>query len=355
MSSPFKYPSIGAEAGAEFNDSGFLDQDGDYKVFVDSLLDFTTSDEGYNVVTEAQEDEGIEGDVFFNEAFANPFEQRSDFEDTLPSMSPSSSIASIASLASPAPSSFISPPPSAAPLEALSDATSVPLSNSLDGAGAIILNNTLQALPTQSASDYTPHPDVLATEPETPPDFNAINAPLTVSHFATSADAKAHRRRARCAPKSQATDVTRVKQYGREYWVRRIYNAMIDTRHMTDGESSIHRARFTQKLGSKNTFNALDLEATAHHIFDEAIAVHERGWNRPTVYHKRVVRGKLVDLSETSVEMRLSRICLCLQQKKSSVDDAIRGGVTLALLCDNPEARSFTKASNDAGNKKRGE
>ncbi|KAF1365741.1 hypothetical protein EJ07DRAFT_85031, partial [Lizonia empirigonia] len=172
------------------------------------------------------------------------------------------------------------------------------------------------------------------------------------SHFRTSADAKAYRRRPRLQPKSQATDVKRVKQFGRDYWVRRLYNAMVDTSNITDGEQSIHRVRFTQK---PLPFNSLDLEATAHHIFDEAIAVHERGWNRPTVYHKKVVRGKLVDLSETSVEMRLSRICLCLQQKKSSVDDAIRGGVTLALLCDNPEARSFTKQSNDVGNKKRGE
>lgn len=32
----------------------------------------------------------------------------------------------------------------------------------------------------------------------------------------------------------------------------------------------------------------------------------------------------------------------------------MRGGVTLALLCDNPEARGFTKTSNNCGNKVRG-
>jgi hypothetical protein len=202
---------------------------------------------------------------------------------------------------------------------------------------------------------YAPLQHILAQEPEEEPDRKAIYEPLTTSHFKTAAEAKQHRRRARLPPKSKATDVARVKQFGREYWVRRIFNAMIDTRNITDGEKSIHRLRFTQKLSGEPAFSALDLEATAHHVFDKAIAVHERGWNRPTVYHKNVVRGKLSDLSETSVERRLSRICLCLQQKKSSVDDAMRGGVTLALLCDNPEARRCTKESNDVGNKKRGE
>jgi hypothetical protein len=135
------------------------------------------------------------------------------------------------------------------------------------------------------------------------------------------------------------------------YWVRRIYEAMIDISDMTDGESSIHRVRFADDT----TFDPLDLEAAAHHVFDSALAVHERGWNRPLVYHKRVVRGKLTDVSEKCLERRLARICLCLKHKKATVDDALRGGVTLALLCDNPEARGFTKVSNNTGNKKRGE
>jgi hypothetical protein len=135
------------------------------------------------------------------------------------------------------------------------------------------------------------------------------------------------------------------------YWVRRIYEAMIDISDITDGESSIHRQRF---MGN-TAFDSLDLEAAAHHVFDSALAVHERGWNRPSVYHKKVVRGKLTDVSEKSLERRLGRICLCLKHKKATVDDAVRGGVTLALLCDNPEARGFTKLSNNAGNRKRGE
>ena len=136
-----------------------------------------------------------------------------------------------------------------------------------------------------------------------------------------------------------------------KYWVRRIYEAMIDITYVSDSDTSIHRQRFVATA----TFEPADLEATAHHIFDSALAVHERGWNRPNVYYKKVVRGKLIDVSEKSLESRLARICYCLRQKKATVDDAVRGGVTLALLCDNPEARAFTKASNNNGNKKRGE
>jgi hypothetical protein len=133
--------------------------------------------------------------------------------------------------------------------------------------------------------------------------------------------------------------------------VRRIYESIIDISDVADGRSSIHRQRFVETV----IFDTADLEATAHHVFDEALAVHERGWNRAAVYHKKVVRGKLTDVSEKSLETRLARICLCLKHKKATVDDAIRGGVTLALLCDNPEARGFTKMSNNVGNQKRGE
>ncbi|KAF2034437.1 hypothetical protein EK21DRAFT_49483, partial [Setomelanomma holmii] len=175
--------------------------------------------------------------------------------------------------------------------------------------------------------------------------------PAYAGRFTTSEQARQHRKRSRVPPKSQAPDIERVKRYGRQYWVRRIYEAMIDITNISDGETSIHRLRFVDT----RAFEPADLESVAHHIFDSVLAVHERGWNRPQVYHKRVVRGKLTDLSEKSVESRLARICYCLRHKKATVDDAIRGGVTLALLCDNPEARAFTKLSNNTGNKKRGE
>lgn len=125
---------------------------------------------------------------------------------------------------------------------------------------------------------------------------------------------------------------------------------MIDITEMSDSKASVHRARFLS-----SSFLAEDLESVAHHLFDSCIAVHERGFNRPQVYHKKAVRGKLKDVAEESVELRLSKLCACLRKSKASADDAIRGGVTLSLLCDNPAARAFTKASNNTGNQKRGE
>jgi len=131
--------------------------------------------------------------------------------------------------------------------------------------------------------------------------------------------------------------------------VRRIYEAMIDRSNICDKKNSINRQRFDLAPG----FEPLDLEAVAHHVFDNALAVHERGFSRPKVYHKRAVRGKLVDVSENSVERRLSRICFCLSYCKAIVDDVIHGGVPLALFCDNPESRLASKESNNTGNSKR--
>ncbi|KZM23253.1 uncharacterized protein EKO05_0004473 [Ascochyta rabiei] len=319
-------------AGAGFEDSGvFLPGD----AFVESLLGPTLDGEGCGGFADVlQSAEGGEGEVFFEQAF-----ERHDGSGGLLATEP-----------------LLPPRAERAPSEAPSEGSDGELSNSLDDGGFVALHDRHVSPPSPlSIANYAPLPEILAAQPEAPPGLMSIYAPMTTPHLRTSADAKAHRRRARLAPKSQATDIARVKEFGRDYWVRRIYNAMVDIRYITDGPQSVHRMRFTQELDGQPTFSVLDLEATAHHVFDEAIAVHERGWNRPIAYHKKVVRGKLVDRSEANLEMRLSRICLCLLQKKSSVDDAIRGGVTLALLCDNPEARSFTKASNDVGNKKRGE
>lgn len=199
---------------------------------------------------------------------------------------------------------------------------------------------------------YQPHitldPDPLI-DPQRPPP--APIYPAYTHHFDSSEKARTYRKRARYSPK-KASDLKRVKDHGRFFWVRRIYNSMIDISKAVDGDSSIHRQRLTDK---SRIWNPLELEAAAHHVFDECLAVHERGWNRPIVYHKKVVRGKLADLTEGSIEKRLELICKCLKMTKAAVDDALRGGVTLALLCDNPEARCATKLSNNTGNKKRGE
>jgi hypothetical protein len=187
-----------------------------------------------------------------------------------------------------------------------------------------------------------------------------LNAPAPVyapyaGHFATSAEAKEHRKRIRHTPQQKniedTEDLDMVKRIGRPFWVCRLYEAMIDVSCIADSESSIHRNRFVVA----KAFEEKDIEAAAHKIFDEALAVHERGWNKPIVYYKKVHRGKLQDLCLDSVEKRLALICKCLSESKAAVDDALRGGITLALVCDNPIARGGTKQSNNAGNARRGE
>ncbi|OAL57056.1 hypothetical protein IQ07DRAFT_496839 [Pyrenochaeta sp. DS3sAY3a] len=175
--------------------------------------------------------------------------------------------------------------------------------------------------------------------------------PAYAGHFKTSAEAKAFRSHARVGPKVGAEDVERVKKLGRSFWVRRLYEAMVDIGSIQDSARSVHRDRFE----NAKDFSGKELEACAHKIFDAAIAVHEVGWTRPRVYHKRVVRGKLADVGAKSLEVRLLRLCEALKGNKAMVDDAMRGGISLALLVDNPTARSNTKLSNNAGNKKRGE
>lgn len=321
-------------AGADLvDDSGFFGDDAD-KSLRENLLQSTGCGDGYNAFSEPQEQGcGDVGGGFFDEAFI----QESEFEDSLTSSTP--------------PPPTISPP-SRASSEAFSTTSAAPLANSLDDDGLATLRADISTSTT--ATDgyiYAPDPLILANQPPAASDPSSLYNPLTTSRFKTSAAAAAHRTRARLPAKSQAQDIATVKAHGRDYWVVRIYNAMINSTDVTDGVKSVHRVRFTKKIA----FDPLDLEAAAHAVFDEAIAVHERGWNRPRVYHKNTVRGKLVDISGGSVELRLSRICLVLGETKSAVDDAVRGGVTLALLCDNPEARRFTKESNNVGNQKRGE
>jgi hypothetical protein len=124
---------------------------------------------------------------------------------------------------------------------------------------------------------------------------------------------------------------------------------MIDCRKVIDTEKSTNRTRLETLF-----WDPLDLEAAAHNIFDGAVNVHARGFIHPAIYHKRTVRGKLIDTTLSSVEMRMSKICNLLRTSKAVVDDCMRGGITLALVVDNPTAREATKVSNNAGNTKRG-
>ncbi|XP_014561234.1 hypothetical protein COCVIDRAFT_87371 [Bipolaris victoriae FI3] len=199
-----------------------------------------------------------------------------------------------------------------------------------------------------AAQNYVPfiNDDILPPNPNGP---RSVYPPFS-NRFATGEEAKAWRKRSRGMIKEGAPDLLRVKHFGRDYWVRRIYESMIDVSNIDDGKDSPHRRRIVKDQAHE----PWDLEATAHHIFDRAVAVHEVGWNRSMVYYKEAKRGKLIDLGEKCLEKRLTCICMALQQQKAVVDDAVRGGITLRLLCDNPTARAATKKSNNTGNRKRG-
>jgi hypothetical protein len=236
------------------------------------------------------------------------------------------------------------------------------------------------------AEQFDPAPEVTATPV-------VIYAPITIDDLATSEQnlaatpvvaprypayqgkfqsreaAKAHRKKSR-RDRKRDPNVVYVRKYGRQYWVERIYNSMINIDQLEDSAKSTHRERFVKKVA----FEPDDLEATAHHVFvnmnrslmlilsecvltscvqDKALAVHEKGWTRYTIYHKNAVRGALVDNSANNVELRLQRICQILRGNKSLVNDALQGGLTLAQLCDNPYLRSGTKTQNNKGNKVR--
>jgi hypothetical protein len=176
-------------------------------------------------------------------------------------------------------------------------------------------------------------------------------------HFKTPEEATSHRIRGRTdeagrKPK-KANDLEFVKLHGREFWVRTIYEAMIEISNISDTMNSIHRQRFCDP--NVAGFEQADLEAAAHNIFDACLKVHEAGWCYPAIYHKNVKRGNLLDTASNSVEKRLAQVCNILRGSKAAVDDAIRGGLTLALLVDNPTARAKTKESNNRGNAARGD
>ncbi|KAF2786424.1 hypothetical protein K505DRAFT_259956, partial [Melanomma pulvis-pyrius CBS 109.77] len=167
--------------------------------------------------------------------------------------------------------------------------------------------------------------------------------------FRSGEEAKAHRKKERGELKRDP-NVAWVRKHGREFWVQRIYDAMIANSDLADGLKSTHYDRFVVK----KAFDPDDLEATAHHIFDKACAVHERGWSRYQIYHKEAVRGSLVDISKNCVETRLQRICKLLRRNKSLCNDALQGGLTLAQLVDNPYLRAGSKGQNNKGNAVRG-
>jgi hypothetical protein len=197
----------------------------------------------------------------------------------------------------------------------------------------------------QSIGQVSQHPlpaTTSATGPQQKP-------PLYRSYqgtFQTSAEAKAHRKHTRKAG-TMDKRLANVKANKRFYWVKCIYESMIDRSRVLDGDTSTHYKRF---CGDVKVIDEDDLEAAAHQVFDQACIVHEAGWHRPKLYHKEASRGKLVDPHKGDVEGRLASICEVLKQNKASCNDALQGGLTLAKLVYNPHQRLSSKAGNNDNN-----
>lgn len=164
--------------------------------------------------------------------------------------------------------------------------------------------------------------------------------------FKSAAEARAHRTKAR-HPAKEAKDIDRVEQYGRYYWTKRIYESMINIDLIFDNKSSVIATNFS-KL---RHFDEDDLEATAHHIFDECISVHRRGWTGYDYNRHDYKRGKCKDIFHDTIEGRLERICGILKHSKAIANDCIVGGDDLLMqTVDNPIHRASTKTANNKGN-----
>ncbi|KAF2273672.1 uncharacterized protein EI97DRAFT_435841 [Westerdykella ornata] len=183
-------------------------------------------------------------------------------------------------------------------------------------------------------------------EAPTPPKAPAF--PPFKRHFATGDDARNHRRAAKRSI-NRDPNIAAVKA-NRDDWVRRLYEAMININGLIDKESSTHRKRF-----ETGAFDQMDLEAAAHNVFDKAIAVHERGWTRPLVYHKEAVRGKFKDPAKNCCRTRLEILCEVLTKSKAACNDALQGGLELAQLAYNPSLRIGGKIGNAIANQQRRE
>jgi hypothetical protein len=172
---------------------------------------------------------------------------------------------------------------------------------------------------------------------------NNLYAPYS-SLFKDSAAAKAHRRKSKHQART-ASDIDDARR-NRDNWVKRIYESMVDVSVAIDGRSSWQYKRF----GTQPAYEAEDLEAAAHNVFDRALSVHLTGWTRPLIYQKVAVRGKRQDKGAESVLHRLEAICAVLQQSKAAVDEAVQGGLKLAKLCYNPYERKVGKKGNKSAN-----
>ncbi|KAF2741891.1 hypothetical protein M011DRAFT_482139 [Sporormia fimetaria CBS 119925] len=226
--------------------------------------------------------------------------------------------------------SAFSPPPSSSPSSSYPAATAA--SSSFSHSGQVTALPPTLSPPTSTSS---PTPARTGAFPPFP------------RRFRSGAEARQHRRSSREPPKTDP-NISAVKA-NRDHWVQKIYEAMIDVTAIQDCANSPHRKRFMQGV-----WDPLDLEATAHHVFEKVLAVHEQGWARPMLYHKKAVRGDRMDTAGNDAGKRLQLVCEVLRTNKAACNDAIQGGITLARLVYNPKMVELTKAGNNTANQDRG-
>lgn len=234
-----------------------------------------------------------------------------------------------------------SPVPSESPAsEQHSPEPETPLAPSFDPDRTITKSPSPQPPNPQTSKATTDDEGGYVCQPHVPSKFY----PAYRAVFADSATARAHRRlpKHKSRPASDINDALR----RRDFWVKRIYESMVDVSVASDGKTSWQYKRF----GTQSAYDPDDLEAAAHNVFDRALAVHRTGWTRPLIYQKVAVRGKRQDKGGESVLHRLEAICAVLQQSKAAVDEAIQGGLKLARLCYNPYERKVGKKGNQSAN-----
>ena len=240
------------------------------------------------------------------------------------------------------------PTPVQAPVAASSAPTQPPV---IAGAGTVQLPSLDHQL-TKDGDPLVPEPDVPGSPILQSPPLPGVINPQNLSPYGeypcmikTREEARKHRRRSRIdLKKYKDPNLNGVKEQ-RDQWVCKIYNAMINLESVQDNSSSTHFKRFKEAK-----FDQLDLEATAHAVFDKCLSIHEKGWTKPSVYKVEAKRGDKKDVFKNRVEGRLFEVVETLRVSKAACNDALQGGITLLRLCYNPKQLRCSKDANKVGN-----
>ncbi|KAF2202182.1 hypothetical protein GQ43DRAFT_6554 [Delitschia confertaspora ATCC 74209] len=132
--------------------------------------------------------------------------------------------------------------------------------------------------PASPVAEYTPALGPISPPPsaDIPQDITSPYKPYK-SCFEASDQANAHRISARRPPKPKDSNFEQTKQRLREYWARAIYKSIVDASSVNDLPTSTQYKRFVTTAA----YEQEDFEAAAHKVFDRALDVYERGWQRP--------------------------------------------------------------------------